>query len=99
MGLFEYFPYLFKCIFLIVSDFVVKLKGLPFSAKEEDIKTFLENDNIQVRFLNNSRGLPSGLCFVEFDNAGDKEKSFSKHRSFIGSRYIEGRCYIFELIG
>ena len=83
-----------KFIFLTGSEFVVRLQGLPYSATEADIKRFLDNQDIQIKFLFNSRGLPSGSCFVTFKNEEDRVKSFSKDKEYIGSRYIEGKSLL-----
>ena len=83
---------------MIVSEFNIRLRGLPYSATEEDIKAFLENDNVQIEFSYNSKGYKNGNCIVKFDNFDDKEKSFSKHKSYIGSRYVEGESLQLNII-
>ncbi|KAH9605814.1 hypothetical protein KSS87_020408 [Heliosperma pusillum] len=71
---------------------ILRLRGLPFSAKKQDIKTFfkdfdLADDVIHITF--NSAGRPSGDAFVKFASPEDSKAAMVKDKMTLGSRYIE----------
>jgi len=70
--------------------FVVRLRGLPWSAREKAIEEFFGPSanikEIQIVYLTDGR--VSGEALVEFD-AASYQAAFSKNRQHIGHRYIE----------
>ncbi|KAJ8424745.1 hypothetical protein Cgig2_013526 [Carnegiea gigantea] len=71
---------------------ILRLRGLPYSARREDIKNFfkdfvLEDDVIHITY--NSAGKPSGEAFVEFSSPDDSKAAMVKDNMTLGSRYIE----------
>lgn len=78
------------------EGYIVKLRGLPWSATNDDILKFFKNckvlDGKQGVHMTSSReGRPSGEAFVEFESEEDLNCALHKDREHIGSRYIEGK--------
>ncbi|KAL1464761.1 hypothetical protein WDU94_004379 [Cyamophila willieti] len=78
------------------EGFVMNLRGLPFSASEDDILKFFEGIKVKsgragVHLLLGREGRPSGEAFVELENEEDCTEAEKKDREHIGSRYIEVR--------
>ncbi|CAH1992733.1 unnamed protein product [Acanthoscelides obtectus] len=76
------------------GEYIVKLRGLPWSATEEDIEKFFSDCKILggkegVHLTASREGRPSGECFVELEDAEDLELALAKDRDHIGNRYIE----------
>ncbi|KAH7721546.1 RNA recognition domain-containing protein [Aphelenchoides avenae] len=70
----------------------VRLRGLPYSAKENDVRQFFADlglDPVDIQFTTTSEGRPSGECYVEFSSAGDAQRAQQKHQATMGSRYVE----------
>ncbi|KAM3724767.1 Heterogeneous nuclear ribonucleoprotein [Dirofilaria immitis] len=68
----------------------IRLRGLPFSAKEDDVRAFLEGLEVKsVTFTLTSMGRASGECYVELvdKNAAEEAKRFDKRE--MNNRYIE----------
>jgi len=74
---------------------IVKCRGLPWSAKSEDLSVFFSGCDIKggksagVHFLKNDEGRPSGEAFVEFMSVADKLRAMEKNRQHMGRRYVE----------
>lgn len=74
------------------SEFVVKLRGLPYSATKKDIVDFFSDIQVNqygITISMGNDGRPSGEAFVELTSPDDVEKACAKNRETIGSRYIE----------
>lgn len=72
------------------GEWVVRLRGLPFSATEEEIANwFAPMPARRAYIVYNHSGRPSGDAFAEFDNAEQWEHAMSKNREHMGSRYVE----------
>lgn len=74
------------------SDYVVRLRGLPFSSSEADISRFFSGlDIVQngITIVADHQGRNSGQAFVEFTSQEAFEEALSKDRELIGNRYIE----------
>uniref|UniRef100_A0A0R3RU19 RRM domain-containing protein n=1 Tax=Elaeophora elaphi TaxID=1147741 RepID=A0A0R3RU19_9BILA len=74
-----------------MSNFI-RLRGLPFSAKEDDVRAFLEGHSLEVKsvtFTLTSMGRASGECYVELMDkaAAEEAKRFDKQE--MNNRYIE----------
>lgn len=82
------------------SCFIVKVRGLPYSATAHDVALFFSGCDIKggkgegVHFLFNPQsGKPTGECFVEFISAPDMRKALLQHHRYLGRRYLEvERC-------
>jgi heterogeneous nuclear ribonucleoprotein F/H len=81
-----------------VASRILKLRGLPFSATEEDIAAFFDDPALgidappapgDVLVAAGADGRPSGMAFVEFPSAEGAGRGLGKDRALIGSRYIE----------
>lgn len=72
------------------GEWVVRLRGLPFSALEEEIANwFAPMPARRVHIVLTGSGRPSGDAFAEFDNEAQWEHAMSKNRQHMGSRYVE----------
>eukprot|EP00746_Dinoflagellata_sp_MGD_P016297 gnl/MRDRNA2_/MRDRNA2_136737_c0_seq1.p1 gnl/MRDRNA2_/MRDRNA2_136737_c0~~gnl/MRDRNA2_/MRDRNA2_136737_c0_seq1.p1 ORF type:complete len:504 (-),score=113.37 gnl/MRDRNA2_/MRDRNA2_136737_c0_seq1:189-1700(-) len=75
----------------------LRLRGLPYRAREEDVRRFLgrhlknvAQDGQAVRFITNSDGRPSGFATVRFvSHAAAKEALEDLHNKRLDHRYIE----------
>jgi len=76
----------------------VRLRGLPFSATEEDVRVFLSqngalhllldvNDAVRVQRRNNGR--PTGNALLLLKNGSPQEAIDALHGKHMGDRYIE----------
>jgi hypothetical protein len=71
---------------------VARLRGLPFSAGQEELRTFFGNGkDIEIakrgiHFLMNHRGASNGEAFVIFNSAESLALALEKHRETIGER-------------
>ncbi|KAH8617359.1 putative RNA recognition motif (a k a RRM RBD or RNP domain) [Trypanosoma vivax] len=70
---------------------VVRLRGLPFSANEGDVKKFIESENgvISINICCDSEGLSTGDAFIELKEESDVERIKQLHHKTMGKRYIE----------
>ncbi|EFJ14378.1 hypothetical protein SELMODRAFT_446014 [Selaginella moellendorffii] len=71
---------------------VVRLRGLPFSATEVDIKEFFRGLDLGpdgIVICVNFQGRSTGQAYVQFATAELANKSLERNRQHIGSRYIE----------
>ncbi|GAX84713.1 hypothetical protein CEUSTIGMA_g12135.t1 [Chlamydomonas eustigma] len=66
----------------------IKLRGLPFDVKEEDIRMFLGCDPIDILMVRKD-GRLSGEAFVVLSAVLQAEIAMSKNRTYMGRRYIE----------
>ncbi|CAG9787499.1 unnamed protein product [Diatraea saccharalis] len=76
------------------NSFIVKLRGLPFSTRVEDVLDFLTNVNVLngksgVHLTEVRPGRPSGECFVEVESQQDVDEALKKDKENMGKRYIE----------
>ncbi|KAJ4460796.1 putative Epithelial splicing regulatory protein 2 [Paratrimastix pyriformis] len=70
--------------------FVVRLRGLPYSATEDDIRNFLlPAQAVGVHIARNREGRPSGDAFVEVPTADAQDIIIKKHGEKMGIRYVE----------
>ncbi|GFR74304.1 heterogeneous nuclear ribonucleoprotein H-like [Elysia marginata] len=76
------------------SNYVVRLRGLPWSTKPEEIVHFLRECEITggedgIHFTYSRDGRPSGEAFVELMSEDDVTNAVAQNNEHIGSRYIE----------
>ena len=68
----------------------LKMRGLPFSATEQDIKNFFHPVNVkEIRLVQTAKGRPSGRAFVDFYNESDLKRSLKHHKEYMNNRYVE----------
>jgi len=86
-----------------MSRYTVHLRGLPWSAKEDDIRDFfrglkIDDDysdraNPAIRLIYLKNGKVSGEAEVRFATERDYRGALSRNKDHMGSRYIE----VFEM--
>lgn len=68
----------------------IKMRGLPFKAKEQHIKDFFAPLTIlDIRMLKNNQKKPTGCAFVDFSSDRDIKEALKRDRDCIEGRYIE----------
>ncbi|KAK6052205.1 hypothetical protein COOONC_10290 [Cooperia oncophora] len=68
----------------------VRLRGLPYSAKESDIRDFFEGIEVSnITMSSSHNGRPSGECYCELPSKKDALKALDLHRKEMEGRYIE----------
>lgn len=69
---------------------VVRLRGLPWDASDENLELFFQGLKIQeVVWTFTHRNRPSGEAFVIFKTPEDGAKGLLLHKQILGKRYIE----------
>ena len=76
------------------SEFIVRVRGIPFSAGKQEMLSFFAMCNVKggkdgVHFTFLQHGRPSGEAFVVFETDEDLQKALKMHKEYMGSRYIE----------
>ncbi|XP_029367114.1 G-rich sequence factor 1 isoform X2 [Echeneis naucrates] len=74
------------------DNWVVRLRGLPFSCTEADVTQFFSGLDIRengITFVTDYRGRKSGEAFVQFSSQESAAGALQRDREVIGSRYIE----------
>lgn len=71
---------------------VVRMRGLPWSANESDIRLFfqgipIEKDGIHITL--NREGRPSGEAYVVFETEEDAKSALKRDKEKIGERWID----------
>ncbi|XP_012684102.2 G-rich sequence factor 1 [Clupea harengus] len=74
--------------------FIVRVKGLPWSCKKEDVLEFFSECRIRegvkgIHFMHLRDGRPNGQAFMELETEEDVSKALERHRQYLGPRYIE----------
>jgi len=77
-----------------MSTYVIKARGLPWSATPSEVTKFFSDVNILngengVHFTFNKEGRPSGECFIEVGTEADREAALAHDNEHMGKRYIE----------
>lgn len=75
---------------------IVRMRGLPFTATEQQIRDFFSTEGLPsgilpegVLFVHRPDGRPSGDAFVLFGDEQSGRRALLKHRQRMGPRYIE----------
>ena len=76
------------------NDFIVRARGLPFSASCDEVTSFFAMCRIAggkegIHFVYLREGRPSGEAFVELETEADFNKALEKNNDHMGHRYIE----------
>ena len=70
--------------------FTLRMRGLPFKSKREDVETFFHPLALaDVRFTVDKDGRPSGRAYVDFNSEEDMNEALTRNGDCIGKRYIE----------
>lgn len=80
------------CSLIQNGDFIVRMRGLPFSASIRDITNFLSDCKVQengVNFTFTDDGRPSGEAFVDLCSEEDVSKAIGHNNEHMGRRYVE----------
>ncbi|XP_022654217.1 heterogeneous nuclear ribonucleoprotein H2-like isoform X3 [Varroa jacobsoni] len=73
-----------------VGGHFVHMRGLPYKASDENVYQFFEPIRpIDVRFIVDASGRPSGECDVEFASHRDAQEAMSRNNAHMGNRYVE----------
>ena len=73
-----------------LTPYTLKMRGLPFSAKEADIHAFFHPlALVAVRFTTDPQGRPSGRAYVDFNSESDLQQALKHNGDCINWRYIE----------
>ncbi|CAF1362057.1 unnamed protein product [Rotaria sordida] len=71
-------------------NFVVRLRGLPWSTTQSEILNFLQGCKIRrIHFITNDQGRSTGECFVVVETKEDIDLARSYDKNMLGTRYIE----------
>ncbi|XP_065856401.1 uncharacterized protein [Euphorbia lathyris] len=71
---------------------ILKMRGLPFSAKKPDIIDFFKDYKLveeRVHIACRPDGKATGEAYVEFVSTEEAKRAMSKDKMTIGSRYVE----------
>lgn len=69
---------------------VIKLRGLPYSCTEQEIKDFFSDVDLkEIHFVKDNLGRNSGEAFIVVETEDDVAKAMQHHKQNIGSRYID----------
>ncbi|XP_071829839.1 heterogeneous nuclear ribonucleoprotein H-like isoform X2 [Apostichopus japonicus] len=76
------------------KGFVVRIRGLPWSASKSDVISFFKDSKIVeeadgVKLIYGKDARPTGEAFVEFFDQNDMDSAFKMHNKHMGKRYIE----------
>ncbi|KAL7391647.1 hypothetical protein ABVT39_011966 [Epinephelus coioides] len=72
------------------TEFTVKLRGVPFNVKEQQIREFMTPlKPAAVRIGRNESGNRTGYVYVDLHSEEQVEKALKKNKDYIGGRYIE----------
>uniref|UniRef100_A0A8D0ARE2 Probable RNA-binding protein 19 n=1 Tax=Sander lucioperca TaxID=283035 RepID=A0A8D0ARE2_SANLU len=72
------------------TQFTVKLRGAPFSVKEQQIREFMTPlKPAAIRIGKNESGDRTGYVYVDLHSDEEVEKALKKNKDYIGGRYIE----------
>ncbi|KAM4746173.1 putative RNA-binding protein 19 [Anableps anableps] len=72
------------------TEFTVKLRGVPFNIKEQQIREFMTPlKPAAIRIWSNESGNRTGYVYVDLHSEEEVEKALKKNKDYIGGRYIE----------
>lgn len=71
------------------EEYLVNMVGLPFSATKEDVVAFFHPlPCVNIQIIKNNDGKAKGIAVVGFHTEADRQEAMRKHKSTMGSRYI-----------
>ncbi|EDV22119.1 uncharacterized protein TRIADDRAFT_29141, partial [Trichoplax adhaerens] len=76
------------------EEFVVRIRGLPWSATVEDVQKFFTGCRVKegrqgIHFTYASDGRASGEAYIEFGSLEDFNRALERNRCHMGKRYVE----------
>ncbi|KFV90335.1 RNA-binding protein 12B, partial [Fulmarus glacialis] len=72
------------------DDLYLFLRGIPYSATEDEVRAFLSGIHVDgVILIKHRNGLNNGDCLVKFATPGDALEGLKRHRQYMGQRFIE----------
>jgi len=72
------------------DQFIVRVRGLPWSCKESELTEFMDGVNItSVHFTKNREGRPSGDAYLVLNSLRDQKAAQKFHKAEMGNRYLE----------
>ncbi|KAF4079049.1 hypothetical protein AMELA_G00188660 [Ameiurus melas] len=72
------------------TDFTVKLRGVPFTVKEQQVREFmLPLKPVAIRIAKNKEGRNSGNVYVDLHSEAEVERALKLDKDYMGGRYIE----------
>ncbi|XP_076007167.1 putative RNA-binding protein 19 [Genypterus blacodes] len=72
------------------TDYTVKLRGAPFSVKEQQVREFMTPlKPVAIRIGKNESGNRTGYVYVDLKSDEEVEKALKKNKDYMGGRYIE----------
>ncbi|NXK78558.1 RB12B protein, partial [Amazona guildingii] len=72
------------------DDLYLFLRGIPYSATEDEVRAFLSGLHVDGVIMTKHRnGLNNGDCLVRFATPGDALEGLKRHRQYMGQRFIE----------
>ncbi|XP_059921605.1 probable RNA-binding protein 19 [Gadus macrocephalus] len=72
------------------TDFTVKLRGAPFTIKEQQIREFMTPlKPAAIRIGRNESGSRTGYIYVDLQSDAEVDKALQKTNDYMGGRYIE----------
>jgi len=70
----------------------VRLRGLPFSATEGDVREFLPGVTIErMIFTQTFDGRPSGECYCQLHSSTEVSEALKCDKNEMKTRYVEGK--------
>lgn len=72
------------------TEFTVKLRGVPFNVREQQIREFMTPlKPVAIRIGKNESGNRTGYVYVDLCSDEEVKKALKKNKDYIGGRYIE----------
>ncbi|NXG75476.1 RB12B protein, partial [Baryphthengus martii] len=72
------------------DDLYLFLRGIPYSATEDEVRAFLSGICVDgVILIKHRNGLNNGDCLVRCATPGDALEGLKRHRQYMGQRFIE----------
>ncbi|XP_032220211.2 epithelial splicing regulatory protein 1 [Nematostella vectensis] len=80
------------CLGPVLDDTVLRARGLPWQASDQDVANFFRGLNIPrggIAFCLNMQGRRNGEAFIRFENGDHRDLALRRHKMHLGTRYIE----------
>ncbi|XP_048111642.1 probable RNA-binding protein 19 [Alosa alosa] len=72
------------------TEFTVKLRGVPFNVKEQQIREFMTPlKPVAIRIGKNEEGRNSGYVYVDLRSEEEIERALRMNKDYMGGRYVE----------
>jgi hypothetical protein len=77
-----------------LQGYVVRLRGLPYTAAEADVRSFMDGVQLSespdcIVFAHAPNGRPTGEAYVELADEHALSLAMTRHKEVMGTRYIE----------